>query len=269
MILRIKKKSFLCAYKYNLATGIGIHWHARSIRVLGTRWNAEEVNFTTTFLAFRRNMMILSMKTSSEIWMSFNFRLSSLPAPWSSRFLFLINFMSYLIPWVYFFLSQRCSFMALPRGEKGPMSLNAKEKCWTPMRGCDVHVASKLQRVPVEWMDALKLHEIYRCISVLEVSRASRVADALPRFPDLSEAHFQGRSLAPPTFSWEWKIYEKGNKMRRDIRYWKDSYGQLQRLIVSVFHPCHLKYALRFRFVVPIMHIMRNRLVVALQQILY
>jgi len=94
--------------------------------------------------------------------MSFNFRL---PLPWSNRFLFLINFMPYLIPRVYFFLIQRYSFMALSCGEEASMPLNAKEKCWMPMRGHDVHVASKLQRVSVKWMDALKCHEIYRCIS--------------------------------------------------------------------------------------------------------
>lgn len=46
-------------------------------------------------------------------------------------------------------------------------------------------------------MDALKRHEIYRCISALEVSRASRVADA-PR-PAISRfigGDLQGRSSA-------------------------------------------------------------------------
>jgi len=106
--------------------------------------------------------------------------------------------------------------MALSRGEESPMPLNAKEKCWAPMRGHDVHVASKLQRVSVEWMDALKCHEIYRCISALEVNWTSRVADASPRFLDLLEAHFQSRSL---TFSRigrvsARKIYEKENETR-------------------------------------------------------
>lgn len=60
------------------------------------------------------------------------------------------------------------------------------------------HTRSISARPTVDWMDALRRCEIYRCISALEVSRASRVAEAsrvaISRFTGRREA-LQGRTI--------------------------------------------------------------------------